>query len=131
MPPVRVILANQPRLLREMLNRAISRAPGLTVVREIADPADLARVAVESQAHWVIVSLWPAGEAPPLVKAILAANPAVCVLGIAADIDRVKIRCGESEERVLQDPSLDGLLATLRHRGVTPTPALPLQGREL
>jgi hypothetical protein len=115
MQPVQVILANEPRLLRGMLSRAINHTVGLEVVGEITDLAELLSTVAKSGARWVIVSLWPPDRVPSEVEAILDKNPSICVLGIAADSSQVRIRCAQSPENVLEGPSLDDLLWTLRH----------------
>jgi hypothetical protein len=115
MLPVQVILANEPRLLRGLLSRAFNQSAGLEVVEEITDLADLPAAVARTGARWVIVSLWSPGQVPSAVQAVLDENPAVCALGLAAGSSDVRIRCGESREDVLHNPSLDELLATLRH----------------
>jgi len=57
----RVVLANESRLLREMLERVIRKVPDLEVVGHAADPARLPSVLEETDAQWVIVSLLPNG----------------------------------------------------------------------
>ncbi|HET9914161.1 MAG TPA: hypothetical protein VFQ13_19865 [Anaerolineales bacterium] len=52
----RVILANDSRLLREMLHRVISKAGGLEVVQEISDHNELPAAIEQFSPKWIIVS---------------------------------------------------------------------------
>jgi hypothetical protein len=52
----RVILANGPRLLREMLRRVLNKTSHIKVVWDVMDDKDLSRVIEELDPEWVIVS---------------------------------------------------------------------------
>ncbi len=106
-------MANEPRLLRGMLRRAISRAPGLQVAGETTDPGELSSLVRESGAQWVITSLWPEGLAPSIVQALLIEQPALSILGMAADGSRAKIARLIAEEETRQDLSWEDLLTIL------------------
>jgi hypothetical protein len=109
----RVILANEPRLLRGMLRRAVCGAPGLEVVGEVTDLARLPPLVNQSKAQWVVVSLWPDGLVPRAVQSLLVENSSLCILGIAADGSQARIKCAESPEKVLHNLSLGKLIAIL------------------
>lgn len=112
----RVVLANQPRLLRGMLKRVLAREPGLRVVGEVTNQTKLSSLVQGTKAQWVIVSLWTEGVAPNAVRALLMENSSLCVLGMAQDGSRVSIlRKGASEE-IRSGPSLDDLIAILEWR---------------
>lgn len=113
----RVILANEPRLLRGLLRHVIAGAPGLQVVGEVVDPEDLSSLAGQIEAQWVIVSIWPEGLLPSAVQSLLVKYSSLCVLGMAADGSRAKIACESSTEDLRDGLSLDDLLAILK-RGV-------------
>jgi hypothetical protein len=108
-----VILANEPRLLRGMLKRVIARAPGLQVVGEVTDPAMLSSLIQQTNARWVIVSLWPKGLLPTVLQALLTEHSSVCILGVAADGSQARIKRAESPEEDLPNLSLGKLIAVL------------------
>jgi hypothetical protein len=113
---VQVILANEPRLLRGMLGRVIRQIHGLEIAGEVTDLTQLPSVIEQSGAHWVIVSIWPAGEMPPMIEGILARYHSVRVLGMAADGSEAKLIGAGLPEKALTGLSLDDLIATLRRR---------------
>ena len=112
----RVILANESILLRGMLRRAISRAAGLQIVGEVTDPANLSTLLNQTEAQWVIVSIWPEGLLPGTVRALLANHSSLCILGMAPDGSRAKIVCGDLVQKTLDGLSLDELVAILKRR---------------
>ena len=112
----RVILANEPRLLRGMLRRVISGAPGLEVMGEAMDLAKLSSLVSQSKAQWVIVSIWPAGIVPNSVQSMMVERSALCILGMAADGSQARVICTDSPEETLDELSLDDLIAILHRR---------------
>lgn len=133
--PSRIILANETRLLREMLRRAIARSPYLQVVGEVTDRANLSSRVEETDAQWVIVSLLPDGGIPETAETLLMENPSVAILAVAPDGSQlrvgwtepcekaiavapdgspVKLRWTETHEKLLEDLSLEELITVLR-----------------
>jgi hypothetical protein len=124
MEPYRIVLANEPRLLRGLLHYAFAKAAGFEVVDEIAptsagawmDPVNLSDVVAEGKADWVIVSLWHNGDLPATLRQLVDAQPAVSLLGMAADGSRVKVYVpGAGDGQVLYDLSLPDLFTTLKN----------------
>jgi hypothetical protein len=112
----RVILANEPRLLRGMLRRALARTPGLEVASEVTDLADLSPLVNRSEAQWVIVSIWPKGSLSGAVQSLITEHPALCILGMAADGSQARIICPGFTEETRHGLSLDDLIAILHKR---------------
>jgi len=112
----RIILANEPRLLREMLGHVFDSTPGLEVVALVENPIQLASVVHEEEAHWLIVSLDDANEALPAYLTYDHSPPSL--MAISADGRQVEIKTtkpdGKPERYMLYDISLDNLLNILR-----------------
>jgi hypothetical protein len=99
-----------------MLGRALAQVPGLQVVEEIADPAELLAKLKETEAEWVIVSLWPKGSLPPNLEVLLTEYPLICLLGVAADGSQARVKCLGQPEQALSGLTLDELVAILSSR---------------
>ena len=112
----RVILANESRLLRGMLRRAIGRTAGLQVVGEVTDPANLPDLLNQTVAQWVVVSIWPERLLPGTIRSLLASHSSLCILGMASDGSRAKIVCGDFVQEARDGLSLDDLVAILKRR---------------
>lgn len=89
--PVKVILANDSRLLREMLRRVLGKAPQIALVAEVDDLRRLESVLDHAGAHWIIVSLTQEDQFPGVVKRLLQTHPTTHVLAIAVDGSTVKV----------------------------------------
>ncbi len=111
----RIILVTEPRLLREMVERAIEKNPGLQIVAEVDNLNDLNQKIEETEADWVILFLQP-GQAPPRqVKDLLSAFPSIRFLTIASDGSQVEMKWVEFHARALNRLSLEGLFTILNH----------------
>lgn len=112
----RIVLANEPRLLREMLQRVVDKQPDLQVVSEVSDWAELPSTIERTEAQWVILPLLADGKMPAIVDSLLSTSPTLHILAVAMDGSRIKMKCGASEEEWLNNLSLDALIALLRRR---------------
>jgi len=109
----RVILANESRLIREMLERVIKKVPDLEVVGHAADAVRLPSLLEETDAQWVIVSLLPDSKIPAVADSLLAEHSSLRVLAIAVDGSQVKAKWVEPHEKDLGDLSLEELIDIL------------------
>lgn len=107
----RIVLANNARLLREMLKRALDKADDLQVVRELAGLSNLDGVIEQAHPDWLIIS---PDQAPAAVGALVAEHPDLRVITVSSDGSRIRIwREGAGEEK-LDGLSLGELLSILR-----------------
>lgn len=117
MESYRVVLANEPRLLRGLLSRVLQQASGLRVVGQETDKERLSSTVAETRADWVIVSLWKNGNLPAFLQDLVSEHPSLCLLGMAADGSQARTWCPEGGERSLDGLTLDEFVATLLHPG--------------
>ena len=111
---VKVILANDSRLLREMLRRVLGSAPQLAIVAEIDDLHQLEPVLAETDARWIIVSLTLEGEFPGIVKSLLQTYSTTHVLAIAVDGSTVRVLHMEPNEQQVDVFSVEEILSLLQ-----------------
>ena len=135
---IKIILAGETRLLREMLKRVITRSPGLLCVGEITRQTDLTPLVERTEAQWIVTSLREDGEIAGSAERALEHLPSVYILAVAADGSRVKVkwkeplqkkiardavgkplkvRWTEAREKELGDLSLNELVTVLK-RGI-------------
>lgn len=106
-----VILICKNRLLREMLFRAINKIPSLTIIEQFQHVDDLPGALQKTPVDWVIFSIQPAQQVPPIVDATIAAYPATCFFSISEDGEQFKMRWLEPHEQNLVDATLEDLAA--------------------
>lgn len=109
----RIVLANQSRLLREMLRHAIDKNPRLRIVGQTADMPGLLETINETAPHWVIVSLSPEGNMPAAADTVVRLHSTTRVLGMTIDGSQAKVKSTRSQEKNLGSLSLRELIATL------------------
>jgi hypothetical protein len=109
----RIVLANQSRLLREMLHHAIEKNPWLHIVGQTADVPDLLQTIERTAPHWVILSLSSKGNMPQAADIVVRRHSAVRVLGMTIDGSQAKVKTIPYEERSLGSLSLRDLIAVL------------------
>ena len=83
----RILVANRPRLMRDLVATLIAQQPDLEVIGEVYDEKDLP-AAVEALApEVVVVGLGESDEIPPSCAMLLTKRPDLKILGVAAEKD--------------------------------------------
>jgi DNA-binding NarL/FixJ family response regulator len=89
MPPVaqaiRVAVANQPRLMRELIAMSLADEEGVEVVAQISDEAEIARVIEETKPAFLIVALDSRRFGSSAREAMLQKYPEMKILALATD----------------------------------------------
>ena len=85
MAKIRVLVANRPRLMRELVLATISDQPDIEVLGEITDDAQVAEIVAESQPDVVIIALDKPDVRPLLCDYLLLRHPQVKVLAVAPE----------------------------------------------
>ena len=120
---MKVILANDSRLLRQMLGRVLGKAAHVEVVAEVDDLQELAATVQRTGAHWIIVSLAPEDEFPSKVVTLLQSQSTTHVLAMAADGSATRVLTMEPREQQVQLLSVAEILSLLQtHAGPSPLP---------
>jgi hypothetical protein len=114
----RILVANQPRVLRELLRRALEERraqPGAGELRVAGEVDDLQSLPAEIErtgADRVIVSLESDGALPGPVTPLVRRFPGVRFLGVAGDGSRLAVQW-QAHEELVNDPDLEALLGAL------------------
>jgi DNA-binding NarL/FixJ family response regulator len=108
-----VILAEGPRLIREMLRRVIDQAEHLEVVQEVADREQLASAIERFDPEWVILSSPLPGYTNGYVDACLSLYPSVRFLFLDPGDGHIKMKWQTSYEEEFSDLSLKDFLEIL------------------
>ena len=116
----RVILANGPRLLREMLHRVINKADRLEVVQEIPNHEELPSAIERFDPEWVIISLPYDNSLHGWIDTCMAEYPSVRFIFLSPDNNGIKLKwqtslraSGQAYEEDLANLSLKDLLHIL------------------
>lgn len=85
MDPIRVLVANRPRLIRELVMATIADQPDIEIVGEIQQETELEHAVEETHPDFLIVALERSNSLPDICKNILRNHPRMRVIAIAAD----------------------------------------------
>jgi AmiR/NasT family two-component response regulator len=83
--PVRVLIANSPRLIRELIIETISDEPDIEIVGEVKNELELPAAVNRTAPDFVIVALEKHNRLPLVCNAILREHPGLKIIAIAPD----------------------------------------------
>jgi chemotaxis response regulator CheB len=112
---IRVLVANQPRLMRELVLETITDQPDIEVIGEVSDDAEIQVAVAEAHPDVVIVALTKTNKRPMLCADLMETFPQLKIVAVSpernssmliwsvVDIHSTDIECSE-----------DGILAAVR-----------------
>ena len=116
--PIRVVVANRPRLMRELVLETISEQPDIEIVAEIQNEDEIIGIVDGTQPDVLIVALDDSDQRPLFCDHLLRRHPEMKVLALAPERNRsilfwVSLDVHESPV----EASEAGILSTLRRKG--------------
>lgn len=116
--PIRVVVANRPRLIREMILEAILGQPDMEVVAEIEDEREIVRVVEATCPDFLIIALDSSGEHASICQTLLPRFPKMKILALAPERNISIFFWGSFDIHSRSvEASEDGILNALRLRG--------------
>jgi DNA-binding NarL/FixJ family response regulator len=85
MHKIRVLVANRPRLMRDLVLATISDQPDIEILGELEDDSKIPQAVANLQPDFVIIALDKASERPPVCEYLLLHHPLVKVLALALE----------------------------------------------
>jgi len=80
---VRVLVANRPRLLRELVLSTLSGQAGINVVGEAENEQDVPSLVAETRPDFLLIALDEVRRRPPLCDLLLKKFPALRIIAVA------------------------------------------------
>ena len=80
---IRILVANQPRLMREMIVATLTDQPDMEIVGEVTDDAEIPSQVAKILPDLVVISLDESGKRPVLCDTILHKHPDVRIIAVA------------------------------------------------
>ena len=85
MKPIRVLVANRPRLMRELIVATISEQPDIEIVGEVGEDSELVDAVEKTRPDFLIVALQKFNRLPRVCQSILKAYPQMKVIAVSPD----------------------------------------------
>jgi DNA-binding NarL/FixJ family response regulator len=119
MQKIRVLVANRPRLMRDLVLATISEQPDIEVLGELEDDSKIAQAVADAQPDFVIIALDELGERPPICDYLLLHHPLVKVLAVAPEENSSVFFWSDIQSTAIES-SEEGILNVIRGRGNPP-----------
>ena len=82
--PIRVLVANRPRLMRETILATFADQPDIEIVGEVTDESEIVEAVKKNLPDFVVISLDRPGERPRTCDLLLRAHPEVRVIAVSS-----------------------------------------------
>jgi DNA-binding NarL/FixJ family response regulator len=113
---IRVLVANRPRLMRELILETLADQPGIEIVGEVTDEVEIPERVHQILPDFLVIALDESGRRPDICETILRAHPEVRILAVASGQNRTI--CYWASFDIHSDdiePSEAGILNALRN----------------
>ena len=81
---IRVLVANRPKLMREIIIDTFADQPDITIVGEVADDVELIGRVKETQPDFLFIAMDDPNERPAVCDTILRLYPEVSIIAVSA-----------------------------------------------
>jgi DNA-binding NarL/FixJ family response regulator len=115
--PIRVVVANRPRLMRELVLQTLIEQPDIEVVGEIKNEDEISDAVEVMCPDVLIISLDESDQRPPLCDILLTRYPAMRILALAPERNSSIFYWGSYDiHESLEEASEAGILSSLRRK---------------
>ncbi len=115
--PIRVVVAYQPRLMRELVLETIVEQPDIEIVAEIKNEEEIVHAVDETHPDVLIVALDESGRRPSLCDTLLFCYPKMKILALAPERNVSVFFWASFDIHSSQvEASQAGILSTLRRK---------------
>ena len=114
--PIRVLVANRPRLMRELTLAMLEDQPDIKVVGEVANEIDIPELIARTLPDFVVIALEEPGKRPRICDTVLRQHPGVRIIALASDHNYSVYYWASSEIHSSDlETSEEGVLSAIRH----------------
>ena len=85
---VRVLVANLPKLMRELIIETITEQPGVEIAGEVSDENEIRERVVQTSPDLLVIALDAPGQRPRICDMVLREHPELRIIAVASDQNR-------------------------------------------
>jgi chemotaxis response regulator CheB len=123
---VRVLVANRPRLLREMVMSALAEQEGINVVGEADDERDVPEMVERTKPDFLLIGMEEGRRRPRLCDVLLKRYPSLRIIAVAPSSSLGIFYWASFEiHSATLEASEEGLLEVIRKRDALPGGGIP------
>lgn len=117
---IRVLVANRPRLMRELILTTFADQPDIEIVGEVAEESEISESVKETSPNVVVIALDQPGMRPRICDDLLREHPELRVLAVAPKKNYIVYYWASFEIHSNDiEASEEGMLNALRRKLVT------------
>src|SRR5579885_2531143 len=87
--PIRVLEANHPRLMRDIVLTTFADQPDIEVVGEVSDESEISDTVSRTAPDFVVIALDRTGGRPQICDVLLREHPGVHVIAVAQESNHI------------------------------------------
>jgi DNA-binding NarL/FixJ family response regulator len=115
---IRVLVANRPRVMRELLLATLADRADIEIVGEVSNETEIPASVKKTAPDLLVISLDELGQRPRICDTVLRAHPDLRIIAVASEHNRsvcywaslqLDIHCSDIE------PSQEGILSVMRN----------------
>jgi DNA-binding NarL/FixJ family response regulator len=80
---IRVLVANHPKLMRELIASTLADEPGVEIVGEVAEESEIPERVNQSLPDLVVIALDEPGKRPAICDTLLREHPGLRIIAVA------------------------------------------------
>jgi len=116
---IRVLVANRPKLMREVIIDTIVDQPDITIVGEVSEEGEILSRVEETHPDILFIALSDEQERPAVCEMILRSHPDVSILAVAEHSNQtMRYWASFDIHSSVMDASRDAILSAIRSRTV-------------
>jgi DNA-binding NarL/FixJ family response regulator len=120
--PIRILVANRPKLMRELILATLSDEPGIEIVGEVSDEAEIRQRVRQSSPDLLVIALDEPGRRPDICDTLLRDQPGLRIIAVASQQNCSVFYWASFDIHSSQiEPSEQGILNAVRN--ITPASA--------
>lgn len=81
---IRILVANRPKLMRELILATLADEPGVEVVGEVADETDIRARVQQTRPDLLVIALDEPAKRPGICDTLLRDNPGLRIIAVAS-----------------------------------------------
>jgi DNA-binding NarL/FixJ family response regulator len=115
--PIRILVANRSRLIRELLLATLGDRPNIEVVGEVSSESEIPASVKRTAPDVLVISLDELGKRPRICDTVLRAHPDLRIVAVATDHNRSVCYWASLQLDIHSsdiEPSEEGLLGVMR-----------------
>jgi DNA-binding NarL/FixJ family response regulator len=120
--PIRILVANRPKLMRELILATLSDEPGIEVVGEVSDEAEIRQRVRQTSPDLLVIALDEPAKRPDICDTLLRDQPGLRIIAVASQQNCSVFYWASFDIHSSQiEPSEQGILNAVRN--ITPAGA--------